>query len=93
MSQKLFGTNCGNCTFFGAKLYQKVELNEQGGIVMDNVTDLQAAEDNDLITLPGKDASMSGTHECNNSAVDQPVNDRMCCALWDNPDARREWEQ
>ena len=66
---------------------------------VDNKAKLMRAEKVDLITLP---EAIKGTNcgnceymdsgYCDNPKVDQKVNERMCCALWDNKDVRRSWE-
>ena len=86
-----FGTNCGNCSFFGRPWGVAVNINSRGGIIM-NGERLERAKANDLVTLPTFDAP-GEPHVCTNPKLNQPVNDRMCCALWDNLDARREWER
>jgi hypothetical protein len=71
----------------------------QGGLIP---TDLKRAQRADLITLP---LDVSGTNcgncrfihhgktqdHCAHPAVAQPVNERMCCAFWDNDGVRRSW--
>lgn len=37
-------------------------------------------------------AAVSGGLNCTNPSVDQMVNSRMCCALWDAPGTGRAWE-
>lgn len=86
------GTNCGNCRFFGGhRPGKKPSLDPQGGIRIEGAA-LKRAETADLITLPGR-AAPGEDHICAHPKVDQPVNNRMCCAFWDNPGARREWEE
>lgn len=61
---------------------------------------LQRAKKTDLVTLP---ANVQGTNcgnceyfkanYCVNPKVRQPVNPRMCCALWDAPGTKRAWEK
>ena len=69
--------------------------------VKDPKADLKRAEKVDLITLP---ESVKGTNcgnckfvdpdkdWCTNKQVVQPVNNRMCCALWDSNGVKRAWE-
>ena len=91
MSQKLFGTNCGNCKYFTGKTAH-AKLNDQGGVKITGAVLLKRAKEADLITLPGSQGP-DDTRECEHKDVMQPVNDRMCCAYWDNDKARREWEK
>ena len=76
-----------------------MEINRQGGIVPASVQDAARARQTDLITLPPeipgthcgnclyiKDIQRVGRLAvgfCVHPLVQQPVSDRMCCALWD----------
>lgn len=92
-SEEVTGTNCGNCKFFTGKEVPVGEnLNEQGGITSRGEDDLAKAKEGDLITLPGK-AKPTIARECSHKDIKQPVNDRMCCAYWDNPGAYREFKK
>lgn len=87
------GTNCGNCKFFtGKKAELQENLNEQGGVKSPDAEHLALAKKGDLITLPG-DAKPTDTRMCAHKEIDQFVNDRMCCAYWDNPGAYREFKK
>lgn len=88
----LFGTNCGNCRFFvGRDLSkQKPAVNKQGGVLIDRKA-LDRAKNADLITLPG-DEDATATRNCTHPELKMPVNNRMCCAFWDNSDADRQWK-
>lgn len=90
MSQELFGTNCGNCKHFASAGNRVLPLNAQGGLVIAeaNVPRAKAA---DLITLPTR-ARPELRGDCLHPEVIQPVNDRMCCAFWDNVRALRQWK-
>lgn len=72
-----------------------------GGIVPQ---DLGVAKRVDLITLPfGVGGTNCGNcrfirsedsrHFCSHPKVHQYVNDRMCCAEWDNDEVVRPWDQ
>lgn len=91
MSQKLFGTNCGNCKYFTGKTAHP-KLNSKGGVHIVNRIALKRAEKADLITLPGSQGP-DDSKLCEHKEVLQPVNDRMCCAFWDSPEALREWKE
>lgn len=91
MSQSLFGTNCGNCRFFTGRVCDGEEINRQGGIVILTGQDLDNAKRADLITLPEKQHATKA-RLCTHPKVAQPVNDRMCCAYWDNIGALRQWK-
>jgi hypothetical protein len=88
----LFGTNCGNCKFFvGRDLSKnKPPMNDQGGVMYDE-KGVERAEHADLVTLPGDD-SATETRNCTHPEVKLPVNNRMCCAYWDNHGALRQWK-
>lgn len=87
------GTNCGNCKFFtGNKVPVLENLNQQGGIASRGADDLALAKKGDLITLPGKEQPIDA-RECAHPEIKQPVNNRMCCAYWDNPGAYREFKK
>lgn len=72
--------------------------NNQGGINPQTQEELSRAKQVDLITLP---LSVKGTNcgnckwfkegFCTNPKVNQVVNDRMCCAVWDNKEVQRPW--
>jgi hypothetical protein len=76
-----------------------VKKNSQGGVVPQ---DLESAKKVDLITLP---EDVPGTNcfnckwiekkgdvgHCKHPKVDQMVNDRNCCSLWDNSGVERPW--
>jgi hypothetical protein len=78
----------------------KSEKDANGGLVPE---DTERARSVDLISLP---IDVKGTNcgnckfvfkgkeggYCTNNKVNMPVNDRMCCALWDNEGVRRAWE-
>lgn len=66
-----------------------------GGIIP---KDLKKAKKVDLITLP---PDIKGTNcgnckfmdndFCKHKEIQMPVNDRMCCAYWDNTKVKRPW--
>lgn len=93
-SDVVTGTNCGNCKFFtGPKVdVDSLKCNPQGGIDSPDSEHLKLAKENDLITLPGS-SKPTVSRACAHPKIDQVVTDRMCCALWDNPGARREWKE
>ena len=92
--KKVEGTNCGNCRFFtGAKVDAgSLKTNDQGGIDSPDPEHLKLAKEGDLITLPGR-GQPTAARACAHKKIDQVVTDRMCCAYWDNPGARREWKE
>lgn len=61
---------------------------------------LERARRADLVTLPeGTEGTNCGNCKfvedggyCGNPKVDQPVNDHMCCALWDADGTQRAWQ-
>jgi hypothetical protein len=71
---------------------------KQGGLVPQ---DMEAARAVELITLPegisGKNCDTCRYMDaqravCTNPQVNQPVNPRMACKLWDNPGVLRDWK-
>lgn len=93
-SNVVTGTNCGNCKFFtGPKVdVDSLKCNPQGGINAPDSEHLKLAKENDLITLPGGSDKPTNARACAHKKIDQVVTDRMCCALWDNPGALREFK-
>jgi hypothetical protein len=76
-----------------------LETNQQGGFDHENDKQKKVFKKVDLITLP---EDVKGTN-CGNCRfiknkffthleIQNWVNDRMCCAYWDNDGARRSWE-
>lgn len=81
-------------------------MNKNGGINPQSQEDLIKAKEVDLITLP-KDIKGTNCFNCKfnkivdtenrigyctNPKVKQLVNERMCCALWDNKGVERPWK-
>ncbi len=72
--------------------------NKNGGLDYATKIDNEIAKDSDLITLP---KGIAGTNcgncsffskdFCNHKEIQLPVNNRMCCALWDSKGALRSW--
>lgn len=96
MSEDKFkGTNCANCKFLKKDSVRDVdssELNEQGGIDYKDPEDLKKAKAVDLVTLPG-DNKILKMGFCDHPKVKLNVTPKTCCALWDNKDAIRAWEE
>lgn len=88
----MFGTNCGNCKFFTGRTVHNTheDQNSQGGLVIAK-SDLDNAKRGDLITLPGSASPTAGA-VCTHPKIAMPVNNRMCCAYWDNSGAYRQWK-
>ncbi len=73
--------------------------NPEGGLNPRTPEEQERASRVDLVTLP---LDVCGTNCCNcvyiqdghctHPEVNQPVNDRMCCALWDRPGTVRPWK-
>lgn len=91
---------------FRIPLSDKIVENGIGGLSYPS--DLEhIAKEVDLITLP-KDVAgtncgncsfaramdkSTGRYQCVNPKINLPVTDRMCCALWDNQGAVRQWQK
>jgi len=77
--------------------------NNQGGLLIYNKEDLERAKAADLVTLP-EDVKGTNCYNCmyifdkkddigfcKHPKVAQYVNERMCCALWDNRKIYRQF--
>jgi hypothetical protein len=92
--EKIEGTNCANCIHWvkeSEKPVDKNELNEFGGLKAPNEAYVEMAKHVDLVTLPGK-ANVKIKAYCNHEDIHDFVTERMCCAYWDNEDAKREFK-
>lgn len=86
-----YGTNCGNCLFFrGPVPVPRPLVNTQGGVVHKDPAEIDRSKAADLVTLPGHYPPIE-VRGCTHARLHLVVSDRMCCALWDNPGALREW--
>jgi dephospho-CoA kinase len=91
---KITGTNCKNCTSWvkeSVKPVDKSELNENGGLKPTSKAYVEMAKRVDLISLPGK-ATVKEKAFCDYEDVQDFVTERMCCAYWDNKDAKRPFK-
>ncbi len=91
---KIIGTNCKNCTSWvkeSVKPVDKSELNENGGLKPTSKAYVEMAKRVDLISLPGK-ATVKEKAFCDYEKVHDFVTERMCCAYWDNKDAKRPFK-
>ena len=91
---KITGSNCKNCIHWikeSEKPVDKSELNENGGLIPPNKAYVAMAKHADLITLPGK-ATVSVKAYCNHEDIHDFVTERMCCAYWDNKEAKRPFK-
>jgi hypothetical protein len=79
-----------------------VKTDQAGGVVPQ---DIAKAKEADLITLPADvtgtncgnckyvTLGQDGTGMCKHPEVKQAVNNRNCCAYWDNAAVKRPWKQ
>ena len=91
---KISGTNCKNCIHWikeSEKPVDKSELNENGGLKPPNEAYVAMAKHADLITLPGK-ATVKIKAYCDHEDIHDFVTERMCCAYWDNKEAKRPFK-
>jgi dephospho-CoA kinase len=91
---KITGTNCANCLWLkkgSEKPVDKSELNSNGGLKPTSEAYIDMAKHVDLVSLPGK-ATVKTKAFCNHEDVQDFVTERMCCAYWDNKDAKRDFK-
>jgi uncharacterized protein YaaR (DUF327 family) len=91
---KVTGSNCKNCIHWvkeSEKPVDKSELNENGGLKPTSEAYVAMAKHADLITLPGK-ATVKVKAYCNHEDINDFVTERMCCAYWDNKEAKRPFK-
>lgn len=91
--KKITGTNCENCKWAKkdiSKSVDKKELNEYGGLKAPNVQYEKMSKKVDMVTLPGK-ATVKEKFWCDNNQVYDFVTSRMCCALWDAENVKRDF--
>ena len=91
---KITGTNCANCIWLkkdSKKPVDKSELNSNGGLKPTSEAYVDMAKHVDLVSLPGK-ATVKTKAFCDHEDVQDFVTERMCCAYWDNEDAKRDFK-
>jgi hypothetical protein len=91
---KITGTNCANCIWLkkdSEKPVDKSELNSNGGLKPTSEAYIDMAKHVDLVSLPGK-ATVKTKAFCDHEDVQDFVTERMCCAYWDNEDAKRDFK-
>ena len=91
---KITGTNCANCIWLkkgSEKPVDKSELNSNGGLKPTSEAYVDMAKHVDLVSLPGK-ATVKTKAFCDHEDVQDFVTERMCCAYWDNEDAKRDFK-
>ena len=92
---KVEGTNCRNCEYWCADMVKPVakeELNPNGGLKAPNKEYIAMSKRIDLVTLPGKDASVTVKGFCDHKEIMDWVTERMCCSQWDNENTVREYK-